>query len=69
MSIKRMKLNYKPIAKRLNNEVAYVVSKSHFDAVNKSIHNKIERNKEERIQSSKDAKDYHVGIPKSLIKK
>ena len=75
MSIKRVKLNYRPIAKRKSNEIAFTVSKEHLAAVNNSIHNKLVRNKEERIQSSKSAKDFHVGSncsnvysSKSLVK-
>ena len=62
MSIKRVKLNYQPVAKRKSNEIVLVVSKDHLKAVNNSIHKKLERNKEERKQSSKSAKDYRVGI-------
>lgn len=76
MSIKRVKLNYQPVAKREFNEIAFVVSKGHLSAVNNSIHNKLERNKEERVQSSKSARDYIVGIncsdvcsSKSLVRK
>lgn len=47
MGIKRVKLNYKPIIKRRSNEVAYVVSTSHVNAVNRSIENKIKRNQAE----------------------
>ncbi len=75
MSIKRVKLNYQPVAERTSNEIAFVVSKEHLNAVNNSIRNKLERNKEERIQSSKSAKDYHisshcsdVSSPKTLVK-
>ena len=60
MGIKRVKLNYRPVATRKSNEIAFIVSKSHLNAVNNSIRSKIDRNKEERIQSSKKAKDYHV---------
>ncbi len=61
MSIKRVKINYQPIAKRKSNEIAFVVSKNHLMALNNSIHNKLERNKGERIESLKEAKDYYVG--------
>lgn len=61
MSIKRVKLNYRPVAIRKSNEIAYVVSQGHLDAVNNSIRNKVERNKGEREESLKSAKDYHVG--------
>ena len=75
MSIKRVKLNYQPVAKRKSNAIAFVVSREHLTAVNNSIHNKLERNKEERVKSSTSARDYIVGIncsdvcsSKSLVK-
>lgn len=75
MGIKRVKLYYQPVAKRKSNEIAFVVSKGHLNAVNNSIRKKLERNKEERIQSSKSAKNYRVSsnqndvcVSKSLVK-
>ena len=68
MGIKRVKLNYQPIAKRKSDEIAFVVSKNHLNAVNQSIHNKIVRNRWESINSLKDAKDYHVGSISSEAK-
>ena len=67
MEIKRVKLNYRPIAKRTSNEIAFVVSNNHINSLNKSIRNKLERNQLERSQSSILAKDYHVGSDYSKI--
>ena len=51
--IKRARLNYKPVAKRISKEVAFVVSAEHVAAVNRSIEKKLERNKRERRRSGK----------------
>lgn len=59
--MKRIKLNYKPIAKRRSNEVATIVSQKHVDAVNRSIERKIIRNRQERKESEKEAEKYIVG--------
>ncbi len=72
MGIKRVKLNYRPIAKRKSDEIAYIVSKKHINALNKSIQNKINRNQIERIESSISAKDFHITSNSnnlSLVKK
>lgn len=39
--IKRARLNYKPVAKSISKEVAFVVSAEHVAAVNKSIEKKL----------------------------
>lgn len=41
MGIKKVKLDYKPVAKRERNEIAYVVSSEHVEAVNRSIKQKL----------------------------
>ena len=41
--IKRARLNYKPVAKSINKEVAFVVSAEHVAAVNKSIEKKLKK--------------------------
>ena len=61
MGIKRVKLNYKPIAKRKCNEIAFVVSKEHMQGLNNSIYNKVKRNQYEKRQSTISAKEFHVG--------
>lgn len=58
--IKRARLNYKPVAKRISKEVAFVVSAEHVAAVNRSIEKKLERNKRERRESEKEAEKYIV---------
>ena len=66
MGIKKVKLDYRPVAKRKGNEIALIVSKEHINAVNRSIHNKLKR-----TQSTKSAKDYRVGNTSSntLVKR
>lgn len=58
--IKRARLNYKPVAKRISKEVAFVVSAEHVAAVNRSIEKKLERNQRERRESEKEAGKYIV---------
>ena len=58
--IKRARLNYKPVAKRISKEVAFVVSAEHVAAVNRSIEKKLERNTRERRESEKEAGKYIV---------
>ena len=58
--IKRVRLDYKPVAKRTSEEVAFVVSAEHVAAVNRSIEKKVERNKRERRESEKEARKYIV---------
>lgn len=48
MSIKRVKLNYRPVAKSTNNEIAFEVSRESITRLNKTIRNKVERNKLEQ---------------------
>ena len=57
MGIKKVKLDYKPVAKRERNEIAYVVSSKHVEAVNRSIKQKIERNILEQ-QNHSSAKEF-----------
>ena len=56
--IKRVRLDYKPVAKRTSEEVAFVVSTEHMAAINKSIEKKLEKNKRERRESEKEAVKY-----------
>lgn len=58
--IKRVRLDYKPVAKRTSEEVAFVVSTEHVAAVNRSIEKKLEKNKRERRESEKEAEEYIV---------
>ena len=58
--IKRVRLDYKPVAKRTSEEAAFVVSAEHVAAVNISIEKKLERNNRERIESEKEAGKYIV---------
>lgn len=54
--IKRVRLDYKPVAKRTSEEAAFVVSAEHVAAVNRSIEKKVER----RRESEKEAGKYIV---------
>ena len=67
MGIKKVKLNYKPIAPIKNDEIAYEVSRDHVEEVTKNIKQKLQRNAIERHLSTIEAANFHVG--KSLIKK
>lgn len=58
--IKRVRLDYKPVAKRTSEEAAFVVSAEHVAAVNRSIEKKVERNKRERGENEKEAGKYIV---------
>lgn len=58
--IKRIRLDYKPVAKRTSEEVAFVVSAEHVAAGNRSIEKKLEKNKRERRESEKEAEKYIV---------
>ena len=58
--IKRVWLDYKPVAKRTSEEAAFVVSAEHVAAINKSIEKELEKNKRERRESEKEAGKYIV---------
>ena len=58
--IKRVWLDYKPVAKRTSEEAAFVVSAEHVAAINKSIEKKLEKNKRDRRESEKEAGKYIV---------
>lgn len=58
--IKRVRLDFKPVAKRASEEAAFVVSVEHVAAVNRSIEKKLEKNKRERRESEKEAEKYIV---------
>ena len=58
--IKRVRLDYKPVAKRTSEEVAFVVAAEHVASINKSIEKKLEKNKRERRESEKEAVKYIV---------
>ena len=58
--IKGVRLDYKPVAKRTSEEVAFVVSTEHVAAVNRSIEKKLKKNKRERRESEKEAEKYIV---------
>ena len=48
MGIKRIRLNYQPVAKRKSNEIAYEVGNDHVIAVNRVLEGKRERNMHEQ---------------------
>ena len=58
--IKRVRLDYKPVAKRTSEEAAFVVSAEHVAAVNRSIEKKLKKNKRDRRESEKEAGKYLV---------
>lgn len=58
--IKRIRLDYKPVAKRTSEKTAFVVSTEHVAAVNRSIEKKLKKNKRERRESEKEAVKYIV---------
>ena len=58
--IKRVRQDYKPVAKRTSEEVAFVVSAELVAAVNRSIEKKLKKNKRERRESEKEAEKYIV---------
>ena len=60
--IKRVRLDYKPVAKRTSEEVAFVVSTEHVAAVNRSIEKKLEKNKRERRENEERAKKRQKNI-------
>ena len=41
--IKRVRLDFKPVAKRTSEETAFVVSAEHVAAINKSIEKKLKK--------------------------
>lgn len=57
--IKRVRLDFKPVAKRTSEEAAFVVSAEHVAAINKA-QKEIEKNKRERRESEKEAVKYIV---------
>ena len=61
MGIKKVHLNYQPVAKRESNEVAYEVGNEHVLAVNRSLEGKRERNMYEQQE--------HTGAGKFICKK
>lgn len=56
--IKRVRLCYKPAAKRTGEEAAFVVSAEHVAAINKSIEKKLKKNKRERRERKRGWKIY-----------
>ena len=60
MGIKKVKLNYRPVAVRRSNEIAYEVSNDHVNAVNRSIARKVQRNETEKNASRDVAARYVV---------
>lgn len=58
--IKRVRLDFKPVAKRTSEEAAFVVSAERVAAINKSIEKKLKKNKRERRESEKEAVKYIV---------
>lgn len=58
--IKRVRLDYKPVAKSISEEAAFVVSAEHMAAVNRNIEKKLKKNKRERKESEKETGKYIV---------
>ena len=55
--IKRVRLDYKPVAKRTSEEVAFVVSTEHVAAVNRSIEKKLKKIRENEERAKKRRKN------------
>lgn len=51
--IKRVRLDYKPVAKRTSEEAAFVVSAEHVAAINKSIEKKLKKIRENEERAKK----------------
>jgi len=51
MGIKKVKLDYRSVAVRQSNEIAYEVSSDHVNAVNGSISRKVQRNEAEKMRA------------------
>lgn len=51
--IKRVRLDYKPVAKRTSEEVTFVVSTEHVAAVNRSIEKKLKKIRENEERAKK----------------
>lgn len=61
VGIKKVKLNYQVVAKRESNEIAYVISDSNrMRALENSLNNKFERNRNEQLHVYKEAAKYLV---------
>lgn len=60
MSIKKVKLRYRPVAARQFNGIAYEVSSDHVNAVNSGIGIKVQRNEDEKNASRDVAARYVV---------
>ena len=61
MGIKRVRLNYQPVAKRKSNEIAYEVGNDHVIAVNRVLEGKREKNMYEQQD--------HIDAGKFICKK
>lgn len=59
--MKRVKLDYKPVAARKSSEIAFTVSGAHVCAVDRSIARKVARNESEKRASREFASKYVVG--------
>lgn len=55
--IKRVRLDYKPVAKSISEEAAFVVSAEHVAAVNRSIEKKLEKIRENEERAKKKRKN------------
>lgn len=51
--IKRVRLDFKPVAKRTSEEAAFVVSAEHVAAINKSIEKKLKKIRENEKRAKK----------------
>lgn len=71
MGIKKVKLNYQPVAKKFSTEVAFPISSEHVAAVDRSIARKIEKNAKELRESYIEASKYVVkgSSPKLILKR
>ena len=54
--IKRVRLDYKPVAKRTSEEAAFVVSAEHVAAVNRNIEKKLKKIRENEERERKYCK-------------
>lgn len=59
--MKRVRLNYKPVASRKSSEIAFTVSSAHVSAVDRNIARKVARNESEKRASREVASKCVVG--------
>lgn len=59
--MKRVRLNYKPVASRKSSEISFTVSNAHVNAVDRNIARKVARNESEKRASREVASKFVVG--------